>query len=143
MLVIFQANSKIIFKCFLLFFPGKNNSSSTNSTTVQQQQSKKVITNKTVLPPVVVKQEFGVATSNNSTNSQNSNSRNLEQSGASANKLQRLNNNIPSHLQDVPKKLPFAKKSPTPQIKSENGIKLEGRPFIPVSYAFYIELVKQ
>ena len=127
----------------MCFFPGKSNSSSTNSTTVQQQQSKKVITNKTVLPPVVVKQEFGVATSNNSTNSQNSNSRNLEQSGASANKLQRLNNNIPSHLQDVPKKLPFAKKSPTPQIKSENGIKLEGRPFIPVSYAFYIELVKQ
>jgi hypothetical protein len=113
----------------LLFFPGKTNSSSTNSTTVQQQQSKKVITNKTVLPPVVVKQEFGVA-SNNSTNSQSSNSQNLGQSGASANKLQRLNNNIPSHLQDVPKKLPFAKKSPTPQIKSENGIKIEGRPFI-------------
>ena len=132
---------------FVVFFPGKTNSSSTNSTTVQQQQqnqqpSKKVITNKTVLPPVVVKQEFGVASSN-STNSQNSNSQNLGQSGASANKLQRLNNNIPSHLQDVPKKLPFAKKSPTPQIKSENGIKLEGRPFIPVSYAFYIELVKQ
>ena len=132
---------------FCCFFPGKTNSSSTNSTTVQQQQqnqqqSKKVITNKTVLPPVVVKQEFGVATSNNSnSNSQNSNSQNLGQSaGASANKLQRLNNNIPSHLQDVPKKLPFAKKSPTPQIKSENGIKLEGRPFIPVSYAFYITM---
>ncbi len=125
-----------------MFFPGKTNSSSTNSTTVQQsqqnqQQSKKVITNKTVLPPVVVKQEFGVASSN-STNSQS-----LGQSGASANKLQRLNNNIPSHLQDVPKKLPFAKKSPTPQIKSENGIKVEGRPFISVSYAFYIDLVKR
>ena len=133
---------------FCYFFPGKTNSSSTNSTTVQQQnqqQSKKVITNKTVLPPVVVKQEFGAAASNsNSTNSQNSNSQNLGQSsGASANKLQRLNNNIPSHLQDVPKKLPFAKKSPTPQIKSENGIKLEGRPFRPVSYVFYIYVVKQ
>ena len=114
-----------------MFFPGKTNSSSTNSTTVQQQQqnqqpSKKVITNKTVLPPVVVKQEFGVASSN-STNSQNSNSQNLGQSGASANKLQRLNNNIPSHLQDVPKKMPSAKKSPPPEIKSENGIKLEGK----------------
>ena len=63
--------------------------------------SKKVITNKTVLPPVVVKQEF-----------------------AKQNLLNHNNNNIPSHL-DVPKKLPSAKKSPPPPIKSEN-IKLEG-----------------
>jgi len=93
---------------------GKTISSSTNSTTSTVQQSKKVITNKTVLPPVVVKQEF--AQSSTASNS----------SGQSANKQQRLNNNIPSHLQDVPKKLPSAKKSPPPEIKSENGIKLEG-----------------
>jgi hypothetical protein len=85
---------------------GKNNSNSSNSTTVQQQQqqSKKVIANKTAQIPVVVKQEFA----------------------SSSNKQQRLNNNIPSHLQDVPKKLPSAKKSPPPEIKSENGIKIEG-----------------
>jgi hypothetical protein len=98
---------------------GKTSSSSTSSTTTTtvQQQSKKVITNKTVLPPVVVKQEFTQSTSSSTA----SNS-----SGQSSNKQQRLNNNIPSHLQDVPKKLPSAKKSPPPEIKSENGIKLEG-----------------
>lgn len=63
---------------------------------MQGGQSKKVITNKTVLPPVVVKQEYP----------------------ASAVTNKRLNNNIPSHL-DVPKKLPSAKKSPPPEIKSE------------------------
>ena len=62
--------------------------------------NKKVITNKTVLPPVV-KQEFAKRPTNHN------------------------NNNIPSHL-DVPKKLPSAKKSPPPEIKSEN-IKLEGK----------------
>ena len=95
---------------FFLLFSGKNNSNSSNSTTVQQQQqqqSKKVIANKTAQIPVVVKQEFAGSSSNN--------------------KQQRLNNNIPSHLQDVPKKLPSAKKSPPPEIKSENGIKIEGK----------------